>query len=158
MEIEVSNHPPENEALNRGFKSPENIDEKPPKTEAKSSLRMRYLAEVEIIRREIGGLEEVRNRLQLSRRKQCQKLMVDPSAWTRWCRDESKVPPHIWKMLWMLSSKGVSEALSLNHRVDRISKDLELEIRYQRRLIKTLGFLSLAFAGLALVLTLWSSL
>lgn len=59
------------------------------------------MAEVEVLKRDLGGLEEVRGKLGLSRRKVCQMLLVDPSAWTRWCRDESKVPPHIWKMLHM---------------------------------------------------------
>lgn len=34
----------------------------------------------------------------------CQLLLVDPSAWTRWMKDESRVPPHIYRSLeWFLA-------------------------------------------------------
>lgn len=34
----------------------------------------------------------------------CQLLLVDPSAWSRWMRDETKVPPHIFRALeWYLA-------------------------------------------------------
>lgn len=64
-----------------------------------SPYRLKYAAEVAVIRRDLGGLEEIRNKLGLSRRQITQFLMVDPSAWTRWMRDESKVPPHIYRTL-----------------------------------------------------------
>ena len=63
----------------------------------KTSLRRRYEAEKEVIRRKLGGLEEIRQELGLSRRKVCQLLLVDPSAWTRWLRNEDKVPPHVYR-------------------------------------------------------------
>lgn len=70
----------------------------------KTSLRLRYEAEVEVIRKKLGGLEKVRLELGLTRRKMCQLLMVDPSAWTRWTRDETKVPPHVYRALqWYLA-------------------------------------------------------
>ena len=49
-----------------------------------SPQRMKYEAQVQVIRSRIGGLEVVRARLGLSQRKICQLLMVDPSAWNRW--------------------------------------------------------------------------
>src|SRR4051812_10712453 len=70
----------------------------------KSSQRMKYEAEVRLFRASFGGLEDVRLRLGLSQRKICQLLLVDPSAWTRWGRDESRVPPHIYRVLeWYIS-------------------------------------------------------
>lgn len=34
----------------------------------------------------------------------CQLLLVDPSAWTRWTRNEEKTPPHIYRALeWFLA-------------------------------------------------------
>lgn len=70
---------------------------------AKTSLRMNYEAQVLVIQRQIGGLEEVRLKLGLSARKLCQLLLVDPSAWTRW-RKEGDAPPHVWRSLqWYLT-------------------------------------------------------
>src|SRR4051812_48315320 len=53
---------------------------------AKSSHRMHYEAQVEVIRRQLGDLKKIRQNLGLSQRKICQLLMVDPSAWTRWTK------------------------------------------------------------------------
>lgn len=70
----------------------------------KSSLRMRYEAETKVFRSQFGGLEDIRQKLGFSRRKMCQLLLVDPSAWTRWMRDETKVPPHVYRSLeWFLA-------------------------------------------------------
>lgn len=71
---------------------------------SKTSLRIRYEAEVELIRKKLGDLESIRESLGLSRRKMCQLLMVDPSAWTRWTNGTTKVPPHIYRALqWYLA-------------------------------------------------------
>lgn len=64
---------------------------------SKTSMRLRYEAEKEVLRRQLGDLESIRSELGLSQRKICQLLMVDPSTWTRWLKDESKVPPHIYR-------------------------------------------------------------
>ena len=70
---------------------------------SKTALRLKYEAEVKVIRDQIGSIEAVRNQLGLSQRKMCQLLMVDPSTWTRWIKDESRVPPHIYRALqWYL--------------------------------------------------------
>lgn len=70
----------------------------------KSALRMRYAAETKVFRDQHGGLENIRQKLGFSRRKMCQLLLVDPSAWTRWMKDESRVPPHIYRSLeWFLA-------------------------------------------------------
>lgn len=70
----------------------------------KSATRMRYEAEVKFLIEQNGGLEQIRERLGLSRRKMCQLLLVDPSAWTRWTAPEGEAPPHIYRALdWYLS-------------------------------------------------------
>jgi transcriptional regulator with XRE-family HTH domain len=70
----------------------------------KSPFRMQYAAETKIFLNQYGGLENIRQKLGFSRRKMCQLLLVDPSAWTRWMKDESKVPPHIYRALeWFLA-------------------------------------------------------
>lgn len=66
---------------------------------AKSSVRMHYEAQVEVIRKQLGDLEKIRETLGLSQRKICQLLMVDPSAWTRWTKRNENPPPHIYRAL-----------------------------------------------------------
>lgn len=73
------------------------------KVRAKTSLRMSYEAQAQVIIRRLGGLETIRIRLNLSQRKMCQLLLVDPSSWTRWISDPEKTPPHILRALeWLL--------------------------------------------------------
>ncbi|MFP5520194.1 MAG: hypothetical protein ACLGGX_09840 [Bdellovibrionia bacterium] len=74
---------------------------------SKTSLRMHYEAQAEVIRGQIGGLEGARMKLGLSQRKISQLLLVDPSSWTRWVKGgEKDVPPHIWRALqWYLALK-----------------------------------------------------
>lgn len=68
-----------------------------------SSSRIKYESESLYIRSKLGGLENVQKTLGLSGRKICQLLLVDPSCWSRWQKDESKVPPSVWKTLeWYL--------------------------------------------------------
>lgn len=65
--------------------------------------RLKYESESLYIRTKLGGLENVQKTLDLSGRKICQLLLVDPSCWSRWQKDESKVPPSVWKTLeWYL--------------------------------------------------------
>jgi hypothetical protein len=66
---------------------------------AKTSQRITYEAQAEVIKRQIGELEIVREKLGLSARKISQLLMVDPSAWTRWTKNGDGAPPHIWRAL-----------------------------------------------------------
>ena len=80
----------ENSASNSGVRS-------------KTSLRLRYESEARVILRQLGGMEGVRKTLGLSQRKISQLLLVDPSAWSRWVKDESKTPPHVIRALqWYL--------------------------------------------------------
>ncbi len=69
----------------------------------KSSLRMKYEAEVSNIKKTHGDLEGIRRKLGLSKRKVAQLLLVDPSAWTRWTKKKGEAPPHIYRALqWYL--------------------------------------------------------
>lgn len=72
---------------------------------AKTSLKMLYEAQAQVISRQIGGLEGARQSLGLSRRKISQLLLVDPSAWTRWTKgDKEQAPPHVYRALqWYLA-------------------------------------------------------
>lgn len=102
-----------------------------------SPQRMKYEAQVQVIRDRIGGLEVVRSRLGLSQRKICQLLLVDPSAWNRWLKDDS-APPHIWRMLeWYLGLQDKLPGLSPNFFLGEFTqsqqhkqiKELQLQIR-----------------------------
>jgi transcriptional regulator with XRE-family HTH domain len=71
---------------------------------AKTSHRMHYEAQVEVIKKQVGDLETVRSQLGLTQRKMAQLLMVDPSAWTRWTRQNDQAPPHIFRALqWYMT-------------------------------------------------------
>lgn len=71
---------------------------------SKTSLRMHYEAQVAVIQKQMGNLEDVRLRLGLSQRKMAQLLLVDPSTWTRWTKQGDLAPPHIWRALqWYLA-------------------------------------------------------
>jgi transcriptional regulator with XRE-family HTH domain len=109
---------------------------------------MSYEAEVDIIRGQIGDLEDIRFRLGLSARKMAQLLMVDPSAWTRWTKKITPPPPHIYRALqWYLTlqeknpgftpqvflathwhsnqSHQRQESLNLSHQINELSAKLE---------------------------------
>lgn len=69
----------------------------------KTPLRLRYEAEVRVLKAQLGSIEDIRQQLGLTQRKVCQLLMVDPSTWTRWLKDEDRVPPHIYRAFqWYL--------------------------------------------------------
>lgn len=131
----------------------------------KTSLRLKYEAETRVFRSKFGGLEDVRRRLNLSRRQMCQLLLVDPSAWTRWARDEERVPPHIYRALeWYLTLESRSELhpqlsrlylgsiKASDHRIEELIyeiSDLKQQLRRSKRLfVAALGLLGFGFAAL----------
>ena len=111
-----------------------------PSARSRSSNRMLYEAQVVAIQQQIGGLEQVREKLGLSQRKICQLLMVDPSAWTRWTGNEGSAPPHVWRALqWYFALKkeipGLNENYFLSHEMrlrDRDAQQYRInEMRHQ---------------------------
>ena len=77
---------------------------------AKTSQRLKYEAEIRVFTNRFGDLENVRRSLGYSRRRMCQLLLVDPSAWTRWHSPGGAPPPHIYRALeWFLILEGKSE-------------------------------------------------
>ncbi|MCB0392195.1 MAG: hypothetical protein KDD58_12965 [Bdellovibrionales bacterium] len=74
------------------------------KERSKTALRLKFEAERQVIRKKLGSLEDIRKNLGLSQRKMCKLLLIDPSTWSRWHKDESKIPPHIYRSLqWYLA-------------------------------------------------------
>lgn len=89
--------------INFGDKHLDHLDILEPIGRSKTSLRLKYEAETRVFLTKFGGLESIRKSLGFSQRKMSQILMVDPSAWSRWIKDETKVPPHIVRSLeWLL--------------------------------------------------------
>ena len=107
----------------------------------KSSTRMRFEAEVSFLKSQNGSLEDIRRTLGLSRRKICQLLLVDPSAWTRWTADGGDAPPHIYRALdWYLAImekdpeyRRLAKRFAgwLNHEKDHEGRLASLEARLQ---------------------------
>lgn len=96
---------PPKQLLNEGLSDSRSENSKPTKAlkGTKSSLRMKYEAETEIIKKTHGNLEAIRRQLGLSKRKMSQLLLVDPSAWTRWTNEGGEAPPHVYRALqWYL--------------------------------------------------------
>lgn len=88
---------------------------------SKTADRITNESEVEVIRSQIGDLEDIRHRLGLSARKMAQLLMVDPSAWSRWSKRITPPPPHIYRALqWYLilqeKNPGFTPQIFLAHR------------------------------------------
>lgn len=108
----------------------------------KSALRMRYAAETKVFKDQHGGLENIRQKLGFSRRKMCQLLLVDPSAWTRWMKDEAKVPPHVYRSLeWylalnykMLTQPDLAALMNARHRTTVAGLDNEREVQFRNEI------------------------
>lgn len=74
------------------------------KERLRAASRLKYESEAQIIQKKLGDLEQIRHSLGLSRRKMAQLLLVDPSAWTRWCKNPERVPPHVYRSLqWYMA-------------------------------------------------------
>lgn len=100
----------------------------PSAVRAKSSLRLKYEAESQVIRRKLGDLESIRSQLGLSQRKISQLLLVDPSAWTRWTKAGETAPPHIYRMLqWYLALEERYPALDVNFWLKTVAQVTENE-------------------------------
>jgi len=100
----------------------------------KSAARMTYEAEVKFLRETNGDLETIRLKLGLSRRKMCQLLLVDPSAWTRWTAEGGEAPPHIYRALdWYLA--GMEKDPEYRRLAKRFAEWLNVEKDHEGRLL-----------------------
>lgn len=99
------------------------------KTRVKTSNRMSYEAQVEVIRKQIGDLESVRLKLNLSQRKMAQLLMVDPSAWSRWVAENDSAPPHIYRALqWYMTLQEQVPGLNAAYFLQKDTQSLKMEL------------------------------
>lgn len=145
---------------------------------AQSSQRMKYSAEITLIKEKWGDLEGIRQRLGLSQRKISQLLMVDPSAWTRWTKHGDEAPPHIYRSLsWFLTLHekhpeahpyfwlaGVSQPKMSDLELTDIKNKLSWELRrdvsrsVQLELRNKILIRVLALQGISLLLILFAGL
>ncbi|MGH1468951.1 MAG: hypothetical protein ACRBBP_08755 [Bdellovibrionales bacterium] len=91
------------DALPQNIESNEKLEFKEP---VPSGLKTREfnLKTADLIKSQIGDIEEVRKGLGLSKRKMCQLLLIDPSTWTRWTTGKTVPPPYVYRMLqWGLA-------------------------------------------------------
>lgn len=100
------------------------------KARIKTSNRLNYEAQVEVIKKQIGDIEVIRNKLNLSQRKMAQLLLVDPSAWSRWSTPGESAPPHVYRALqWYMSLQeqipGLNAAYFLQKDTDVLKKELK---------------------------------
>lgn len=108
------------------------FDTKNEEVKAKTSLRMTYEAQVEVLKRQLGDLEQIRGNLGLSQRKMAQLLMVDPSSWTRWTKKGDEAPPQVWRALqWYLALQGKIPGLNNQYFLSESSRSLELKNQEQ---------------------------
>lgn len=113
----------------------------------RSSLRLRFEAEVEVLLMRYGSLEAMRKRLQLSRREICKILLVDPSAWTRWTSHDRTAPPHVYKTMALLMEKVEKNPEAFNaqntqnadlntlKKIEADLKKVEVEMRQEQRVL-----------------------
>lgn len=95
-----------------------------------SSVRLNYEAQVNVIKDQIGDLENIRSSLGLSQRKMAQLLLVDPSSWSRWTQKGDDVPPHIyralqWYMILQEKIPGLNASYFLQKDITSLKKDIE---------------------------------
>ena len=125
--------------------------------QAKTSLRMRYEAQVEVIKQQIGPIELIKARLGLSSRGLAQLLLVDPSAVTRWMKNPQSIPPMTYRALqWYLALSDKLPGLSpqvfigRDHKIDELQmqQDLQaLRCEIQNEKVRLRKWILIAFFG-----------
>lgn len=105
------------------------VDQIPSKTRVKTSNRMNYEAQVDVIRKQIGDLESIRGKLNLSQRKMAQLLLVDPSAWSRWTAQGESAPPHIYRALqWYMTLQEQVPGLNAAYFLQKDTHSIKAEL------------------------------
>ena len=101
----------------------ERIDHTPPPPRLKSAQRLKYEAEVRSLTKKVGNLEDMRAQLGLTKRKMAQLLLVDPSAWSRWTKQEEDAPPVIYRALqWYLALNDKYPSLDVGFWLQTIAR------------------------------------
>lgn len=78
-------------------------------TEATRSLNQQYYGEKENIIKEFGSLEDMRMKLGFTKSQIAKLLLVKPATWSRWEKNPSKAPPHIFQAVkWYTLLSGTN--------------------------------------------------
>jgi len=89
------------------------------------------------------NLENIRQKLGLSRRQICKLLKVDPSAWTRWMKTPQGAPAHVhqsleWYMKLVEENPEKNAPQLLAQKFEATNKDSEIQISRLKREVETL--------------------
>lgn len=89
------------------------------------------------------NLENIRQKLGLSRRQICKILKVDPSAWTRWMKSPQGAPAHVhqsleWYMKLVEQNPEQHAPQLLAQKFEATNKDSEIQISRLKREVETL--------------------
>lgn len=72
----------------------------------KTQQRIRQEAQLEVLRKKHGSLEDIRRELGFSQKQMGELLLVDASAWSRWIKPGEDAPAHIYQALgWYLETR-----------------------------------------------------
>ena len=89
------------------------------------------------------NLENIRQKLGLSRRQICKILKVDPSAWTRWMKSPQGAPAHVhqsleWYMKLVEQNPEQNAPQLLAQKFEATNKDSEIQISRLKREVESL--------------------
>ncbi len=89
------------------------------------------------------NLENIRQKLGLSRRQICKILKVDPSAWTRWMKSPQGAPAHVhqsleWYMKLVEQNPQTFAPQLLAQKFEATNKDSEIQISRLKREVESL--------------------
>ncbi|MEK6553901.1 MAG: hypothetical protein AABZ31_01575 [Bdellovibrionota bacterium] len=74
----------------------------------KTQQRIRQEAQLEVLRKKHGSLEDIRRELGFSQKQMGELLLVDASAWSRWIKPGEDAPAHIYQALdWYLEARDI---------------------------------------------------
>jgi len=94
------------------------------------------LKTAELIKSQIGEVEDVRKSLGLSQRKMCQLLLIDPSTWSRWVTGKTEPPPYVYRMLqWglaVMEKYPETHPLSNYEKFEQLKKSVQLAKRVEQ--------------------------
>lgn len=99
-----------------------------------TSRRLQYQAELDVIKRKIGTISDIRKELRISSRQLAMLLLVDPSSLSRWQRNDQDAPPYIYRALqWYLALIEKHPEWHPYNRFQNLRSDMTGEIKSSLR-------------------------
>ena len=127
------------ETTSEHFKGPEVLqnDDLDTSENLSSGLRAKYASETQVLRHKLGGLKALAGKHDLNQRKLAGILMVDPASVNRWFKDESKVPPYIWRLLDYYFALEIAPDRDVTRHLRTQIDKLEVEVYLLNRQLQT---------------------